>query len=81
LIKAGKKTVGDILKRLAGTATVDGYLLQYGELSSRKTTMSARGPWNVVLNQLAAKEHLFQLFKEREIYLIPYAPPARRGTN
>jgi hypothetical protein len=50
-------------------------------LSSRKMTMGARGPWNVVLNKLATKEHLFPLFREKEIYLIPYAPTARRGRS
>jgi len=70
-IRANKNKLSDVLKRIARTAFQDGYRIKVDPGINQKGTMKAKAPWNTVLIDVAAKNHLFLLVKEREVFVLP----------
>ncbi len=76
VIKATKIKIGDVLGRLARTAAQDGYIINFDPNRNQKTTVKASGPWNKVLYELATRNHLFLVLKEKTVFVMPYDPAA-----
>jgi ankyrin repeat protein len=70
-LRANKNKLSDVLKRIARTAFQDGYRIKVDPGINQKETMKAKAPWNTVLIDVAAKNHLFLLVKEKEIFVLP----------
>jgi len=70
-LSANKNKISDVLKRIARAASQDGYRIKVDLEINQKGTMKAKAPWNVVLIDLAAKNHLFLLVKEKEVFVLP----------
>jgi len=77
-INVKKRVMRDVLNRIADAAARDGYTIKYDPALNQKTTMAVKAPWNVVLNKLANKDHLFLLIKEKEVLIVPFHPPVIR---
>ncbi|MDH4162887.1 MAG: ankyrin repeat domain-containing protein [Nitrospirota bacterium] len=73
-IKAAKSRLGEVIKRLASPAFQDGYRINAVAGMDRALTLRATGAWNKVLIDLAARNNLLLVVKDREITVLPYDP-------
>jgi ankyrin repeat protein len=72
-ISAKRNKISDILGRIAKTASQDGYTVNFSSETEKTTTVSAKGPWNKVLSEFIAKNHLLLVVKNMDIFVLPYA--------
>ncbi|HUI45595.1 MAG TPA: ankyrin repeat domain-containing protein [Nitrospirota bacterium] len=70
-LSANKNKISDMLKRIARTASRDGYRINVDPGIDQKGTMKAKAPWNAVLIDVAAKNHLFLLVRGKEVFVLP----------
>jgi len=75
-LKAKKNKMSDVLRRLAKTASQDGYIINIDPTMERKMTFTAKGSWNKVVNGLAKQNNLLLVVKNKEVFLLPYDPAA-----
>lgn len=75
-VSAKRNTIRNVLGRIAKAASQDGYTISLDSKKEQKMNFSARGPWNKVLHELADKNHLLLVVKDKEITLLPYARTA-----
>jgi ankyrin repeat protein len=78
-VKAKKKQLRDLLKPIAKTASQDGYKINADSKTAQVITLQAKGSWNKVLYEMARKNHLLLVVKEKEIYVFPYDPATIKG--
>lgn len=71
-IKAKKNKLNDVLSRIAKTASQDGYAVSSDANMTQKITFMAKASWNQVLNELATKNHLLLVVKDKEVFVLPY---------
>jgi ankyrin repeat protein len=76
VVKGKKNKIDDILKNIAKAASQDGYAMTPGPTTKQTTTASVKGPWNRVLNDMAKKNHLFLVVKDKQVFVFPYDPAA-----
>jgi hypothetical protein len=80
-ISAKRSTLTDALGRIAKTASQDGYTICVERAMTKTVTLKAKTPWNKVLLELAAKNRLLLVVKDKEIFVVPYDPAAvKRGS-
>ena len=77
-ISAKKKMLGDVIKGIAGTASQDGYAVKLDAVLKQQVAVKISGPWNEVLSQVAEKNRLFLIVKDKDIFLIPFNPSMRK---
>jgi ankyrin repeat protein len=66
------KNIGDVLGILSKTAVQDGYTIKYdANKMGQKTTMKAKGPWNRLLSDLAAKNRFVLVVKDKSVAVLP----------
>ena len=65
-------TIGDILNRIAKTASQDGYAIKAESLPNRKSSLASKASWNKVLIDFARKNHLLLVVKDKEIVILPF---------
>jgi ankyrin repeat protein len=75
-VKAKKNKISDILRRIAKTASQDGYVINVDSKMERKITLMTKGSWNKALNGLAKKNNLLLVVKDKEVFVLPYDPAA-----
>ena len=75
-ISATKNKISDVLGRIAKTASQDGYTINADPAMAKTITLKAKAPWNRVLHEVAAKNHLLLVVKEKEVFVLPYDPAA-----
>ncbi len=81
LAAKGEK-LSDVLRRIGMTAAQDGYVINFDYTLARKITMKTKAPWNRTLRELAGKNHLLLVVKEKEVSVLPYAAASsKRKTN
>lgn len=73
---AKKNMLHNVLGRIAETASQDGYTITIDSKKEQSAAFKARGPWNKVLNELAKRDHLLLVVKDKEVFVIPYDPAA-----
>jgi len=73
-IKAKKKPLRDILKSIAKTASLDGYIINVDSKASQMITLQTKGPWNKVLQEIVKKNNHLLVVKDKEIVVLPYDP-------
>jgi ankyrin repeat protein len=80
-ISAKRSTLTDALGRIAKTASQDGYTISVDRAMTKTISLKTKAPWNKVLHELAAKNHLLLVVKDKEIFVVPYDPAAiKRGS-
>ena len=75
-VKAKKNKISDVLRRLAKTASQDGYIINVDPKMERKITLMTKGSWNKVVSGLAKKNDLLLVVKDKEVFVLPYDPAA-----
>jgi ankyrin repeat protein len=70
-ITARKIKIADIVRRIAKTASQDGYALKVGPLTDRKSRIKVKSPWNRVLMDFAKINHLLLMVKDKEVFILP----------
>jgi ankyrin repeat protein len=75
-VKAKKNKISDVLRRIAKTASQDGYIINVDSKMERKITLLTKGSWNKALNGLAKKNDLLLVVKDKEVFVLPYDPAA-----
>ncbi len=75
-IAVRKNKVRDVLGRIANAASRDGYRVHIDPNPEQRISLKTKGPWNKVLHDLAAKQHLVLIVKDKEVFVIPYDPAA-----
>jgi len=75
-IKAKKNKVSDVLDRIAKIASQDAYAVNFNMTMEQKVTFASKGAWNKVLHELAAKNNLALVVKDKTIIVLPYDPSA-----
>ena len=73
-VKAAKSKMSDVMRQLSKTAAQDGYSITAGSSGEQKLTFRAKGPWNKVLLELAMRNHLFLVLKDKEVIVLSYDP-------
>ena len=71
-ISVKRNKISDVLRRIAKTASQDGYTVNVGSNMEQKITMTAKASWNKILNEFAKKNHLLLVVKEKEVFVLPY---------
>jgi ankyrin repeat protein len=75
-VKAKKNKISDVLGRIAKTASQDGYVITVDPEMEQRITLKAKASWNKVLLELATKNHLLLVVKDKEVFVLPYDPAA-----
>jgi ankyrin repeat protein len=75
-VKAKKNKISDVLGRIAKTASQDGYVINVDSKMEQRITLKAKASWNKVLHELATKNHLLLVVKDKEVFVLPYDPAA-----
>jgi ankyrin repeat protein len=75
-VKGKKNKTDDVVKNIAKAASQDGYTVTLGPTAKQTTTASVKGPWNKVLNDIAKKNHLLLVVKDKQVFVFPYDPAA-----
>ncbi|HUI68417.1 MAG TPA: ankyrin repeat domain-containing protein [Nitrospirota bacterium] len=73
-IKARKNKISDIVRRIAKTASQDGYIINIDSKMERRITLMTNGSWNKALYGLAKKNNLILVVKDKEVFVLPYDP-------
>jgi ankyrin repeat protein len=73
-IKAKKNKITDVLRLIAKTASQDGYMINVDSKVGRKITLMTKGSWNKILYELAKKNNLLLVMKDKEVFVLPYDP-------
>jgi ankyrin repeat protein len=63
-ISAKRSTLTDALGRIAKTASQDGYTISVDRAMTKTISLKTKAPWNKVLHELAAKNHLLLVMKD-----------------
>lgn len=71
-LRVKKSKIKDLLKRIAKTASQDGYTIDGDPTMEQTITITTKASWNKVLNELAKKNHLLLVVKEKEVFVLPY---------
>ena len=71
-LNAKKLKISDILGRIAKTAALDGYRVASAPREERIPAFIAKGPWNIVLQEFAVKNHQLLIVKEKDVFIVPY---------
>lgn len=66
-----KAAIADVLKRLAQTAAEDGYTVTIESKRSDKLNAALNAPWNKVLLELAKKNRLVLVVKDKNVLVLP----------
>ncbi len=66
-----KTSVGEVLKRVAQTASQDGYTINVESKRGEKMNAALKAPWNKVLQELAKKNRLVLVVKDKTVYVLP----------
>jgi ankyrin repeat protein len=67
-----KAKLSDVLGRIAKTASQEGYTIKIELNRDQKTTVTEKASWNKVLADVAKKNHLFLVVKEKDVFVLPY---------
>jgi ankyrin repeat protein len=70
-ISGKKNKIDDLLKRVAKTASQDGYTIKVDANTDQRTTITAKGRWNKVLQELATKSRLLLIVNDNEVIILP----------
>jgi len=73
-VKAKKSRIGEVLDRIAAAASRDGYRCSYDPAMKKQVTVAVKASWNKALQDVAARNHLLLMVKEKEVFVIPYDP-------
>jgi ankyrin repeat protein len=73
-VTARKEKLSDVLRRIGMAAAQDGYVVNFDYNLAQKITMKTKASWNKVLRELAAKNKLLLVIKDKEVSLLPYTP-------
>jgi hypothetical protein len=68
-VKKGK--LNAVLGKIVKTASQDGYTLHADATKALLVTVKAKASWNRILQELAAKNRLVLVVKEKEVFLLP----------
>lgn len=79
VMTAKKEKLSNVLRRIGMAAAQDGYVINFDYHLSQKITMKTKAPWNKTLRELAAKNKLLLVVKDKEVSLLPYAPTSVKG--
>jgi len=72
---SGKKSKpGELLKRIATAAALDGYTISAGPAVFQKIPQKPKGSWNKVLGELAATNNLLLVVKDKTVFVLAYDP-------
>ena len=66
--------IDKVLERISAAAALDGYRCSHDPALERPVTMTANTSWNKALRDLAVKNNLVVVMKEKDIFIIPYDP-------
>ncbi|OGW33573.1 MAG: hypothetical protein A2X58_07465 [Nitrospirae bacterium GWC2_56_14] len=75
-ISAKKGKLGDVLGKIAKTASLDGYTVALASKPEQKVNVRIKGAWNKVLAEVATKNHLSLVVKDTTVFVLPYDPAA-----
>jgi len=75
-ISAKKGKLGDVLGKIAKTASLDGYTVALASKPEQKVNVRMKGAWNKVLAEVATKNHLSLVVKDTTVFVLPYDPAA-----
>ncbi|HXY54772.1 MAG TPA: ankyrin repeat domain-containing protein [Nitrospirota bacterium] len=75
-VKAKKSKITDVLGRIKKTASQDGYAINIDSKMEQRITLKAKAPWNKVLHELATKNHLVLVVKDKKVFVLQYNPSA-----
>ena len=75
-ISAKKGRLGDVLGKIAKTASLDGYTVSLASKPEQKVNVRMNGAWNKVLAEVATKNHLSLVVKDTTVFVLPYDPAA-----
>ena len=70
-VNARNKRTSDLMKIITKIAAQDGYTVNARSRMDQKMTMTIKAPWNKVLVELAKKNRLVLMVKEKEIIVLP----------
>jgi ankyrin repeat protein len=73
-VKARKRPISEVLDRIAAAASRDGFRFSYDRAMKQPVTIAARTSWNRALQDVAARNHLFLLVRDKEVFVMPYDP-------
>ena len=68
-IQVKNSRLRDVLQRIAGAAAQDGYVISLDSTGEQKITVKAKLPWNKVLVDLAKKNRLLLVVKDRNVFV------------
>lgn len=81
-VKGKKNKLGEVLTVMARAAAQDGYAIIPDQTLKQSTIAGVKGPWNKTLIEVARKNNLFLVAKNKNIHVMPYDPAAvRHGRN
>ena len=80
-ITAKKSKTGDVLGRIAKTASQDGYTITNGPASDLRITLKTKAAWNKVLVDLAARSRMVLVVKDKTITVIPSTAPTGKNVS
>jgi ankyrin repeat protein len=75
-ISTKKGKLGDVLGKIAKTASLDGYTVALASKPEQKVNVRMKGAWNKVLAEVATKNHLSLVVKDTTVFVLPYDPAA-----
>jgi ankyrin repeat protein len=76
VLNAKKSKLSDVLRRIAKTASLDGYAITLTAKPVQKINLQIQGAWNRVLAEVATSNHLSLIVKDATVYVLPYDPAA-----
>jgi hypothetical protein len=76
VLNAKKSKLSDVLRRIAKTASLDGYAITLTAKPVQKINLQTKGAWNRVLAEVATNNHLSLVVKDATVYVLPYDPAA-----
>ncbi len=75
-ISAKRSKLSDVLGRIAKTASLDDYTVTLASKGEQKINLRIQGAWNMVLAEVATKNNLSLVIKDKTVFVLPYDPAA-----
>jgi len=76
-VNAKKSKLSDVVKGIAKQASQDGYTIDFVSSQDRVITYRSKGPWNKVLHELARRNALVLVLKDKKLDIMTYDPAAK----
>ena len=75
-VNARKSKLSDVLKSIANPASQDGYTINYISTKEQVITFKSKGSWNKVLHELARRNNIVLVLKDKKLDVMTYDPAA-----